>query len=50
MFLWTTPRFYLPLLYARKLWAHNYLEKFGGPFDAVNPAISAALPAVKAVV
>ena len=50
MFLWTTPRFYSPLLYALKLRSHSYLEKVGGPFDAVAPAISAALPAVKAAV
>lgn len=50
LFLWTTPRFYPPLLYARKLTSHAYLERVGGPFDAVDPVITAALPAMKVLV
>ncbi|KAL0950056.1 hypothetical protein HGRIS_010063 [Hohenbuehelia grisea] len=39
VFLWTTLKFYTPYLVTRRYLGRQYLEKIGGPFDAISTAV-----------
>lgn len=47
IFLWTTPKFYSPILLFYSRYAHKYLEREAGPFDAIP--VAEALPVVPVI-